>query len=138
MAGFTPNAWAARLLEATAGKTAITAGTVYLGLALEVPEDPLTATLANITEVTTAGYARIAVPAFSAATTVAPIKETTPTAFSFAATSADMTLAANWAFLTDVLAGTAGIIRYVFALEYPVLGRAGVPINIPASTLVIE
>jgi hypothetical protein len=138
MAGYVTNPWAARLLEATAGKTAITTGTVYLGLALTIPDDPLTATLANITEVTTAGYARIAIPAFSAATTTAPIKITTPTAFSFAAFTADQATEANWAFLADVLSGTAGILRYLFQLEVPVLGRTGEPLNIPASTLILE
>lgn len=138
MAGFVPNAWAARLLEATAGKTAITTGTVYLGLALTVADNPLTSTLATITEVSTAGYARIAVPAFSSATTTPPLKITTPTAFSFAAFSADQTLEAPWAFLTDVISGTAGNLRYLFQLANPVLGLAGNPLSIPASTLVIE
>lgn len=138
MAGFVPNAWAARLLEATSGRTAITSGTVYLGLARELPEDPLTAALNNIVEESTAGYARKAIPAFNAATTTPPIQETTPTAFSFNAFTADATLAANYAFLTDAASGTAGLIRYVFQLEYPVLGRSGVPINIPASTLILE
>lgn len=138
MAGFVPNAWAARLLEATAGKTAITTTTAYLGLATAVPDDPLTATLATITEVTTAGYARIAIPAFGSATTVPPVKITTPTAFSFAAFSADQVLEANYAFLADVVSGTAGTLRYVFQLEVPVLGKTGVPLSIPASTLIIE
>jgi hypothetical protein len=138
MAGFVPNAWAARLLEATAGKTAITTSTVYLGLATAVPDDPLTATLATITELTTAGYARIAVPAFSAASTTPPVKIATPTAFSFAAFSADQAIEANYAFLADVVSGTAGTLRYVFQLEVPVLGKSGVPLNIPASTLIIE
>lgn len=138
MAGFVPNGWAARLLEATAGKTAITAGTVYLGLAWTMPDDPLTATLSTISEVNTAGYARIAVPAFGAATTVAPVKITTPTAFSFAALTADMALEAPYAFLADVVSGTAGNLRYVFQLEIPILGKAGEPLTVPASTLIIE
>ena len=138
MAGYTPNAWAARLLEATSGRTPITATTTYLGLATSVPEDPLTATLANITEVTTAGYARIAVPTWSAASAVAPVRQTTPTAFSFAAFTADQAVEANYAFLCDVLNGTAGILRYLFILETPVLGKAGEPLNVPASTLIIE
>lgn len=138
MAGFVPNEWAARLLEATAGRTAVAAGTVYLGLAHSLPDDPLTSTLANITEVTTAGYARVAVPAFSAATTTPPVRTTTPTAFSFAAFTADMPYEANFAFLTDAASGTAGTLRYIFQLEVPVLGRTGEPLNIPASTLILE
>lgn len=138
MAGFVPNTWAARLLEATAGRTAISTATVYLGLAWSVPEDPLTATLANIQEVNTAGYARVAVPAFSAAVTTTPVKILTPTAFSFAAMSADMDREANFAFITDAQTGTTGNIRYLFELEVPVLGKSGVPLTVPASTLVIE
>lgn len=138
MAGFVPNAWAARLLEATAGRTGTGVGTVYLGLAHALPTDPLTSTLANITEVTTAGYARIAVPSFSAASTTPPVRITTPTAFAFAAFTADMPYEANYAFLTDALSGTSGTLRYVFQLEVPVLGRTGEPLNIPASTLTIE
>ena len=139
MAGYITNPWAARLLEATAGKTAITAGTVYLGLAHGfLVDDPLTSTLATLREVTTAGYARVSVPAFSAASTVAPIRIIEPTAFSFPATTVDMTEEANYAFLTDVASGTAGTLRYIFALEVPVLGRAGEPLNVPASTLIIE
>jgi hypothetical protein len=138
MAGYVPNAWVARLLEATTGKTAITTGTVYLGLALAVPTDPLTSTLATVTEVTTAGYARIAVPAFGSASTVYPVQITTPTAFNFAAMSADMASPANYAFLTDALTGTAGNLRYIFELIEPVLGKAAEPINIPANTLIIE
>lgn len=138
MAGMVPNGWAARLLEASAGKTSITAGTVYLGLALSVPDDPLESTLATITEVATTGYARIAVPAFDAASTTAPVRITTPTQFQFAAFSADMTQEANWAFLTDAASGTVGDIRYLFQLEVPVLGLTGVPLVIPASTLIIE
>ena len=138
MAGFVPNAWAARLLEATAGKTAITASTLYLGLATAMPNDPLTATLANLTEVTTAGYARKQIPAFGSASTTAPIKITTPTAFSFNAFTEDQATPANWAFLTDAASGTVGTLRYIFQLEVPVLGRNGEPLNIPASTLIIE
>ena len=137
MAGYIPNAWVARLLEATAGKTAITTATVYLGLATAVPDDPLTSTLANITEVTTAGYARKVIPAFNSATTN-PNQITTPTAFSFNALTADMTIPANYAFLCDVASGTAGIIRYIWETGEPLLGITGEPINIAANSLIIE
>lgn len=138
MAGYVPNAWAARLLEATVGRTAITTGTVYVGLAVVVPDDPLTATLANIQEVTTAGYARKAVPAFNAATTSPNPAITTPTQFNFNALTADMALAAPYAFLCDAASGTAGTLRYIWDLPEPVLAVSGVPITIPANTLIIE
>lgn len=139
MAGYITNQWAARLLEATAGKTAITAGTVYLGLATAVPEDPLEATLSTITEVDTGiGYARMSIPAFNASSTVPPLRITTPTAFSFTAFTADQPIPAPYAFITDASSGTAGTLRYLFLLPIPVLGVAGEPLNIPASTLIIE
>ena len=103
-----------------------------------MPDDPLTATLSTISEVATAGYARIAVPAWAAASTVAPVRETTPTQFQFAALTADMTVEANYAFLADVLSGTAGNLRYVFQLETPILGKTGEPLVVPANTLIIE
>jgi hypothetical protein len=138
MAGYVPNAWAATLLEATVGKTAIATSTVYFGLATMVPENPLDATLANITEVAVTGYARKAVPAFDPAVVTTPPKITTPTEFAFNAFTEDQTVEARWGFLTTAASGTTGSLRYVFELEIPVLGRAGVPLVVPASTLIIE
>ena len=139
MAGFITNEWAARLLEATVGRTAITTTTAYLGLATAVPEDPLEATLATITEVPTSiGYARKSIPAFNAASVTPPLRITTPTAFSFTAFTLDQPIPATYAFLTDVASGTAGLLRYLYLLPIPVQGVAGEPLNIPASTLVIE
>lgn len=138
MAGYVPNAWRAVLLEAAVGKTAISTATVYLGLATAVPDDPQTATLTNITEVTTAGYARKAIPAFGSATTVSPVQIAVPTTFSFTALTADMTVPANYAFITAASSGTASPIRYIFELPEPVLGRTGEPINVPANSLIIE
>ena len=138
MAGFVPNTWVARLLEATAGKTAITADTVYAGLASALPEDPYTVTLANLTEIVYTPYARVAVPAFGAATTVSPLYITTPTQFTFATPTADMAVPATFLFLADAASGTVGNVRYVWPLAEPVQQRAGEPIIVPASTLIIE
>lgn len=139
MAGYVPNAFRALLLEAAAGRTTMTVpASKYLGLATVLPEDPLTTTLATLNEVTTAGYARIVLPAWAAASVVAPVQIANSAAFSFAALTADMTEPANYAFLCDVVSGTAGTIRYIWELAEPLLGRSGEPINIPASTLIIE
>lgn len=138
MAGYVPNAFRALLLEALAGRTTMSSATVYLGLATAIPEDPLTATLTNITEVTTTGYARKAIPAFNAASTTPPIQITTPTAFSFTAFTADMATPAYYAFVTAAASGTASPIRYIFELPSPVLAVSGVPVNIPANALIIE
>lgn len=137
MAGYIPNLYRATLLEVLAGRTAASTATVYLGLATSLANDPQTTTLANMVEVTTAGYARKAIPAFSAAGNNPP-QITTPTTFSFNALTADMLLPANWAFITNGSSGTGGDLRYIFDLADAVLGRNGEPINIPASSLIIE
>ena len=138
MAGYVPNEFRALLLEALAGRTAIGTATVYLGLATSIPDDPQTSTLATITEVAVAGYARVAIPAFSAASTVSPVQITTATTFSFPNITADMDVPANYAFITAAANGTASPIRYIFELPTPVLARAGEPIRVPASSLIIE
>jgi hypothetical protein len=138
MAGYIPNVYKATLLEALAGKTATSTASLYLGLATALPDDPLTSTLANITEVATAGYARIAVGTWGSATTDKPVQIAVPAAFQFAAFSADMTQAAPYAFLTTAATGTAAPIRYIFMLAEPQLIRAGTPTVIPAGALIIE
>ena len=138
MAGYMPNPWVGRMLEALVGKTAVSTGTVYLGLAWTVPDDPLTSTLANIGEVNTAGYARKAIPAFGTAVTSPIPAITTPTAFTFTAFTADMAAPAPYAFLTDAATGTAGTLRYLWELPSPIQVVANVPVNVPASTLIIE
>jgi hypothetical protein len=138
MAGYIPNAYRAVLLEALAGRTATSTATLYLGLATNVPDNPLESTLANIAEVTTAGYARKSIPAFAAASTVSPVQITVPTEFQFAAFTADQAEPANYAFITAAATGTGSPIRYIFQLTEPVRGLTGVPIVIPASTLIIE
>lgn len=114
------------------------ASTIYLGLALALPVDPTTSTLALITEVTTAGYARKLIPSFPAASAVAPIQIVQPTTFAFNALSADMTTPAYYAFITDASTGTTGKIRYIFELPEPQQGRSGEALQVPASALVIE
>lgn len=138
MAGFVPNEFRAVLLEATAGKTTVTLGTVYLGLATALPADPQTTSLATLTEVTTSGYARKAIPAFNAASVVAPVQIVEPTAFSFNALTADMTVPALYAFITPASSGTASLVRYVFELPAPLQGRNGEALTVPANTLIIE
>lgn len=138
MAGFLPNETRARTLEAIVGKTAVAIASRYVGLALALPADPATSTLATITEVTTAGYARKITPTWNAATTVAPIQIVEPTAFAFNSLTADMVSPAYYAFLTDAASGTAGLIWYIWELTEPLQGRTGEPLNIPANMMTIE
>jgi hypothetical protein len=138
MAGYVPNPFRAQLLEALVGKTALATATLYLGLATELPDNPMQATLVDTVEVVTPGYERVAIPAFGAATTESPVQITTPTAFTFGALDEDMLAPANYAFITDAATGTVGVIRYIFELPVPILARAGEPINVPASSLIIE
>ncbi len=140
MAGYIPNAWRATLLEVTAGKTAVSTATLYLGLATAIPEDPLSSTLSNITEVTTAGYARKQIPAFGAATTSSSgtVQITTPTQFQFDNFTADQVAPILYAFITSAASGTGAPIRYLLPLADALRPAANRPIEIPASTLILE
>lgn len=138
MAGYVPNESKALLLEAISGKTSMSSTTVYLGLALDLPADPTTATLSTILEVITAGYRRVTVPVFDSASTVSPIQILVSSPFSFPALTADMTDAANFAFLTDASSGIVGKIRYVWELPTAIQGRNGESISVPANALIIE
>lgn len=138
MAGFVPDAFRAVLLEGLAGRTAIPTAPLYLGLATALPDVVLSSTLANISEVTTAGYARIATSVFNPATTVSPIQIWNTSVFNFASLTADMAVPAPWAFLTTAATGTAAPIRYVFQLAEAVWAAASDPIRVPAAALIIE
>jgi hypothetical protein len=69
---------------------------------------------------------------------VSPIQITTPTFFQFTAFTADQTVPILYAFLTAAASGTGSNIRYLFPLADRLLPAAGRPIEIPASTLIIE
>lgn len=138
MAGFVPNQFLGKVLEAIAGRTSISSTTVYLGLAVSLPEDPATVTLANLIEVTTAGYARKSVPVFDPASAVAPIQTLVSSDFAFNALSEDMVDYAYYAFLTDAPSGTSGFLHYVWELPTPIQGRSGEAIKVPSNQLIIE
>jgi hypothetical protein len=106
-----------------------------LGLAISLPSDE-PATLANIVEVTTAGYARKAVT-WGAVSTVEPIQVTNSAAITLGPVTADMPQA-FYAFLTNVAAGTVGTLVYVWELTEPVAALANKPSFVPAGALVIE
>jgi hypothetical protein len=105
MAGFMTSPAKKALLDALVGKVLPWAAprTTYLGLAVELPlqDEP---TLGNITEVTTPGYARVAVT-WDPATSVAPIFVDNTSALQFGPVTADMNPAAAYAFLTESSTG---------------------------------
>lgn len=138
MAGFVPNVWRATLLDVNSGRATVNSSSLYLGLIISIPDDPYTATLDTIIEPTTAGYVRVAIPTFDAATTVAPIQSVVSSDFQFGALTEDMVDPVNYAFMTNALAGTSGQLRYIWELATPILGKAGQPIIIPANTLILE
>lgn len=143
MAGYVTYDWRKALLDATTGRTAITTATLYLGLATAVPLDPRTATLSNITEVVTAGYARKVLPAFDASVltgglTSSVVQAVNPNAFSFTAFSADQVTPIPYAFITSASTGTAAPIRYLFPLVETLNPLSGTPIDVPASGLILE
>lgn len=141
MAGFVPYEWQARILESTSGRTSVSSTTLYLGLAVIVPQDdPESTSLSTLTEVTTSGYQRVQIPVFDPASTTPPIQITVSSDFAFAAVDEDMDddNAANYVFMTDAASGTSGVVRYVWELTEPVKALAGQPIKIPANQLIIE
>lgn len=93
-----------------AGKNRVLAnlvsGTTYLGLATALPDTGASPTLANITEVTTAGYAREAVTWGAPVFPGSPVNVSNSAAVSFGPMTADMVVGANYAFLCDVASGT--------------------------------
>lgn len=125
------------LLDYLTGRAVLYAAprTTYLGLAFVMPigENP---TLLNISEVNTAGYGRVAIP--WAAPTTDPVVQSSNADVQFPAFTADMASAADYAFLTDVAAGTGGSILYVWTLLEPVQAKAGKPIFIAAGAAAIQ
>lgn len=114
MAGSMTRAGKRRALDAAVGKAVSVIGAgPYVGLATVDPgENP---TLAGITEVTTAGYARQAVnlPAASDASTTQTGNDAIKTWGPFTADPPSI----GWAFLCDASSGTTGTIYYRWKLD---------------------
>jgi hypothetical protein len=106
----------------------------YLGLAVAIPDAGIT--LTTLAEVVTPGYARVQV-VWSAPTGV-PVSIANSANIQFGPVTADMDSAAGYAFLTEVLAGTAGTVLYIWQLTEPVLAKANKPIFVAAGALTIQ
>ena len=136
MPGFTPDAEKAILLDYLTGRAvAYTAArNSYLGLAVAVPDEPIT--LALLAEVTTAGYARVqttwSTPAGS------PVAIPNSASVQFGPVTADMDTAAIYAFLTEASSGTTGTVLYVWSLLEPVQAKMNKPIFVAAGALTIQ
>lgn len=85
----------------------LVSGSTYLGLASSVPQSGATPTLANISEIATAGYTREAVTWGSAVFPGPPVYIANSADTTFGPMTADMALPANYAFLTDSATGSA-------------------------------
>jgi hypothetical protein len=137
MAGSTTNASKAFLLDYLSGRALAFPSTraTYLGLAFVLPigEDP---TLLNISEVNTAGYTRQAVSWGAPSANPVVIKSVAD--IQIGPLLADMTAAAQYAFLTDASVDTAGDILYVWNLIEPVQAKANKPIFVAAGALAIQ
>ena len=140
MAGFIPPEHKKILVDLSNGRAApagYTSTTRYLGLLTGLPEGIVSLSALNGYEVTTSGYARLAV-AFNAATETDGIVQGVNTA---ALTSANMgadMIPAPYAFLTTAASGYTGILLYVWSLAEPVQALSGKPWFVPASGLVVE
>jgi thiazole synthase ThiGH ThiG subunit len=136
MPGFTTDASQAMLLDYLTGRALAYAAArnVYLGLAYTVPDSAVA--LDTLSEVVTAGYARVVAP--WAAPIGSPMSIASNADIQFGPVTADMTTAAQYAFLTDASAGTVGTVLYVWQLVEPVLAKANKPIFVASGALTIQ
>jgi hypothetical protein len=111
--------------------------TLYLGLATAVVG--ATSTLASITEVTTAGYARQPV-AFSAPSGSSPVVavNSADVTFTFSTDPPADPPAISYAFLTDAASGTSGIIFARWTSPAPVDAAVGESLRVAAGALVLN
>lgn len=140
MAGTTTNASKQLLLDYLTGRAVplVAPRPTYLGLAFSLSTTPDESTLANISEVTTTGYARVLVP--WATPGINPVITKSSADVQFAAMTVDMAPGqmAQYAFLTDTNTGTTGTLLYVWTLTEPLQAKAGKPIFIAAGSLAIQ
>jgi hypothetical protein len=115
LAGELTRAGQRRALDAGVGKAISAFTTVYVGLATADPgKNP---TLAGVSEITTAGYARQAVT-LSAASDADPSVVSNSGILTFGAFTADPPSISH-CFLTDAATGTSGSIVYKWTLDTP-------------------
>jgi hypothetical protein len=136
MPGFTSDDSKAMLLDFLTGRAV--AYTVprnsYLCLAVAIPDSDIG--LDTIAEVTTAGYARKQVT--WSAPTGSPVSIANSADVQLGPVTADMDTPALYAFLTEVLSGTAGTVLYVWQLVEAIQAKANKPIFVAAGALTIQ
>lgn len=93
-------------------------------------------TIAALTEVTTAGYARQPV-SFSAATAASPSVVSNSGLITFGPFTANMTTAAQWVALVTVLTGTTGFLLESWVLSQPQQVNATQSVTVAAGALQI-
>lgn len=113
---------------------AVANATYYLALLTADPTGQ--STIAGLTEVTTTGYARVAVT-FNAATAAYPSVASNASLIAFGPFTANMAIAAQWLALVTVPTGTAGFLLNTWTLSSPQQVSATQTIDIAAGALQI-
>jgi len=113
----------------------VSSGTYYLALCTADPSQATT--VAALQEVTTSGYARVAVT-FGSPTNAYPSVIANSAIISFGPFTANMALAAQWLAMVTSSSGTGGALKYTWTLDSPEQVNATQYINIAAGAITIS
>lgn len=116
------------------GVTWVNAGSYYLALCTADPTGA--STIAQLQEVTTAGYSRIQVQ-WNFATASYPSVIASSNLIQFGPMTANMTLATQWAALVTAASGTNGYVLYTWAMNAPQMVQATQFVSIAADEVLI-
>lgn len=114
------------------GSAWVTAGTRYLALCTADPSG--STTIAELQEVTDAGYSRVTIP-WSPATASIPSVGTNSGLILFGPFTVNMSLPAQWVAMVTVASGTTGHLIYTWTLDAPQQVDATQSVAIAASAL---
>lgn len=117
------------------GSAWVLAGNYYLALCTADPSSATT--IAQLQEVTTAGYSRVQLN-WNGATAALPSVISNSNLIQFGPMTANMTLAAQWVALVTVASGTVGYLLYTWAMSQPQQVNATQFVSIPATDLAIN
>lgn len=115
--------------------TAVSGVTTYLALLTADPSG--LSTIASLSEVTTSGYARVAMT-WSAPSASIPSVISNTNLVAFGPMTANMALPAQWLALVTSASGTSGELKYTWSMDSPEQVLATQTVNIAAGALTIN
>lgn len=115
--------------------TAVSGVTTYLALLTADPSG--LSTIAALSEVTTSGYARVAMT-WSAPSASIPSVISNTNLVAFGPMTANMALPAQWLALVTSASGTSGELKYTWSMDNPEQVLATQTVNIAAGALTIN